>query len=166
MFYGVAIPKLRSYVWSEMSAAQGWLESGPVKEQDESVDGVDCLVLSITTDEGKAWLWIGKQDGLVHQSRQRRDYKLSDATDKEVTDLMKDVSGTPRLSASELKRRINKARKTVNATGKPVTISLDLPQGKSGVNSITFHPPGFRVRTQTHQNIVLNEEISPADFAR
>lgn len=165
MFYGAAIPKLNSYVWSTMSAAQGWIKSTPSKEPDESVDGIDCYALSITTDEGKAWLWIGKQDGLIHQSCQRRNYKLSEMTDKEVIELLKENPSKSSLSVSKLKRRINEARRLVNETGKPATANFDLSNGQSGINAITFHPPGFRVRTQMHQNIVLNEDISPADFA-
>lgn len=166
MFYGAAIPKLNSDAWSTMSAAQGWIKSSLSEEPDESVDGIDCFVLSITTDEGKAWLWIGKQDGWVHQSRQRRNYKLPDMTDKEVIELLKENPSKPSLSVRKLKRRINEARRQVNETGKPATANFDLPKGQSGINTVTFHPLGFRVRTQTHQNIVLNENVSPADFAR
>lgn len=170
MFYGVEIPKLSSYVWSTMCTVQGWLKSHPLKEPDETVEGVDCFVLSMTTDEGKAWLWIGKQDGLVHRCRQRRNFKLSETTDDEVNALMKEMEQTsgkpPTMSAKEIKRRLDEARKRVNASRQATTVSFDLPQGQSGLNAIMIHPPGFRVRTQTHENIVVNEKFTPADFTR
>ena len=165
LFYGVEIPTLSSYVWSTISTVQGWLKSHPVREPDETVDGIDCFVLSITTDEGKAWMWIGKQDGLVHQSRQRNNSKLTDITEAQVMKFLKETPGKPSLSVKEFQKRINAAQKKATETGKPVKINFKILPGQTGLESITIQPPGFRVRTQTHRNIVAVEAGSPPPVA-
>ncbi|HEX9047167.1 MAG TPA: sigma-70 family RNA polymerase sigma factor [Verrucomicrobiae bacterium] len=169
MFYGIEIPPPVNNAWNAFTRSRG-LHWHPVRESDAAVGGVECFVLSITTGEaaapGKAWLWIGKQDYLVHQSREQIDFRLPAATDQEVADWLNQMkrAGRVTLTAAELKRRLNDGRKRASATMQPVTISFDLPKGQNGINSITVSPPGFRLRTQTYTNIVLDEKFASPDF--
>ncbi|MEP6663823.1 MAG: hypothetical protein ABJC04_09185 [Verrucomicrobiota bacterium] len=137
-----------------------------VKEPDETVDGIDCFVVSAETDEGKAWLWVGKQDDLVHQSRQSLKEKLREVTDAELETMLAEIPGKPPLPIKEMKRRINDGRKKAATTMKPVTVVFSEKKGVSGLKFVTIHPPGFTVFTQAHTNIVVNQKFSPSDFAR
>lgn len=170
MFFGVEIPPAKNHVWNALLKTRALPNWHPVRNPDETVDGVDCYVLSITLGDSpesrKAWLWIGKHDYLVHQSRERIDFK-PDATDEEVADLMdqiKKASGKVTLSAAEIKRRLTDGRKKATASRQAVTISFDLPKGQSGIRSITLSPLGFRLRTQTLTNIAVDENFTGADF--
>lgn len=171
MFFGVEIPAANNHPWNIwLLSTHGLRNWHPVRVPDETVDGVDCYVLSITLVDSarskKAWLWIGKQDHLVHQSRERIDFS-PDPSDQEVSDLMdemKKAGGKVTLSAAEIRRRLTDGTKKATATGHPVTVSFDLPKGQPGMQSITLSPLGFRLRTQTLTNIAVGEKFTGADF--
>lgn len=167
LFYDVAIPVGEFSTRGGKDLAKGWDVADPRKESDESIDGVECHVLSFNAAGEKVWLWIGKQDALVYQSRQRRVAELAEFTDREVTGWMAAIRGTsetPPLSVQELKRSLNAARRKVNATGKSVTVSFDVAPGHRGIHSVTFEPPGARVRTQKHSGIQMDGDLPAAGF--
>ena len=136
------------------------------KEKDAKVGDVDCYVvsseminLSKVPDIGKpgtasTMLWIGKRDFLIHQSRTRY---------VEKTD-----------SSAPTDQAIDEAIKTsLKMQNKPVTpeaIAAMRPQMKEIMKQVqTTLKLGFEsgiVFTQTHENIVVNQKFSPADFAR
>jgi C-terminal processing protease CtpA/Prc len=115
--------------------------------------------LSKVPDIGKpgtasTMLWIGKRDFLIHQSRTRY---------VEKTD-----------SSAPTDQAIDEAIKTsLKMQNKPVTpeaIAAMRPQMKEIMKQVqTTLKLGFEsgiVFTQTHENIVVNQKFSPADFAR
>ena len=111
-------------------------------------------------------MWIGKDDFLIHQSQQRIKSRLPEATDSEVKTILASIPGQPPVAVAEMKRRINAARRKASTEMKPVTVVFDTRPGISGLKSITVPPPGVRIRTQTHENIAVNQPFAPADFAR
>ncbi|HEY5042694.1 MAG TPA: sigma-70 family RNA polymerase sigma factor [Verrucomicrobiae bacterium] len=167
VFYDVAISSQNpgGITLRRWLPAQSWRPSGMHKEPDETVDGIDCFVMSFATKEGSAWVWIGKQDGLVHQSRQKIGYKLPEMTESEAAILLKAVHGAPTRSIQEVQKKVNAAREEASHTGKPVTVIFDKNPARFGLKSMTIQPPGFRVLTQTYRNIVLDERFTASDFA-
>jgi RNA polymerase sigma factor (sigma-70 family) len=136
------------------------------KEKDAKVGDVDCYVvssemidLSKVPDIGKpgkasTMLWIGKRDFLIHQSRMRY---------VEKTD-----------SSAPTDQAIDEAIKTsLKMQNKPATseaVAAMRPQMKEIMKQVqTTLKSSFEsgiVYTQTHENIVVNQKFSPADFAR
>jgi RNA polymerase sigma factor (sigma-70 family) len=139
------------------------------KLKDETVDDVDCFVLSTIIDaanlpsKGKlpnnagkvgkttTTFWIGKQDYLIHQAQT----------------IVEGASITlPQFSDSQIKAMVERQNKP--ATPEAVaamrtqlqTITKQAQQAQSAIGS------GKIVSTQTHENIVVNQKFSPADFAR
>ena len=131
------------------------------KERDAKIGGVDCHTLTSTFDPSKSpdggklpegrgtigkittTFWIGKQDHLIHQIRRAIDTSalamasLSDATIK---------SGLERINQPATPEKIAAYRAHLEAV-------IKRTQGS-----------GY-VFTQTHENIVVNQKFSPADFA-
>ena len=136
------------------------------KEKDAKVGDVDCYVvssemidLSKVPDIGKpgtvsTMLWIGKRDFLIHQSRTRY---------VEKTD-----SSAPTDQAID--EAIKTSLKMQNKPATPEAVAVMRPQMKEIMKQVqTTLKSGFEsgiVSTQTHENILVNQKFSPADFAR
>jgi outer membrane lipoprotein-sorting protein len=139
----------------------------PLKmEKDGKVGDIDCYVVSSVLDfskipdnQGKpgtatTMLWIGKRDFLIHQSRTKYVEKVdtSATSDRAIDDAIK---------------------KSLEMQNKPVTpeaIAAMRPQMKTIMKQVqSTLKSGFEsgiVFTQTHENIVVNEKLSPSDFDR
>jgi outer membrane lipoprotein-sorting protein len=136
------------------------------KETDSKIGDIDCYVVSCVIDlskepdKGKSGtasttLWIGKKDFLIHQCRTKYVEKVGSSTtasDQEVDDAVK---------------------KSLEMQKKPATpeaIAAMRPQMKAMMKQVqTALKSGFEkgvVFTQTHEHIVVNEKISPANFTR
>jgi RNA polymerase sigma factor (sigma-70 family) len=136
------------------------------KEPDAKVGNVDCYVLSSTLDFSKipdnggkpglaaTTLWIGKQDFLIHQCRTKyvEQVDASATSDQAIDDAIK---------------------KSLEMQNKPVTpeaIAAMRPQMTAIMKQVqTALKSSFDsgvIFTQTHENIVVNQKFSPADFAR
>lgn len=162
IFFGIQMNDGRYF--DTMAEPAKWAGLRLIKERDERIGETDCHVLSVETDQGKALLWIGKKDFLIHQSQQRskRDFE---ATDNEIKLLS--VGFPLPLPIEEMKRRINEGRIKADATRKPVTVVFSTKKGVPGLNSMTIEPQAlFTIFTQTHENIVVNPKFSSKDFAR
>jgi RNA polymerase sigma factor (sigma-70 family) len=136
------------------------------KLKDETVDDVDCFVLSTIIDaanlpnKGKlpnnagnvgkttTTFWIGKQDYLIHQAQT----------------IVEGASITlPQLSDSQIKAMVERQNKpaTPEAVAAMRTqLQTVTKQAQSAIGS------GKIVSTQTHENISVNQKFSLADFAR
>lgn len=128
------------------------------KENDAKIAGTDCYVvsgvmdLSQLSDLGKpgtadTTLWIGKQDFLIRQSRMK--YV------EEVGDFDQAVDETIKMS-------LEKQHKPVT----PEALEAMRPQMRVTMSMIKSGFAAGLVFTQTHKNIVVNQSLSPADFAR
>ncbi len=135
------------------------------KEQDAKVGDVDCYVVSSVMDlsnepaKGKpgtatTMLWIGKRDSLIHQSRTRYVEKVD--------------SSAP--SDQAIDEAIKKSLEMQNKPATPEAIAAMRPQMKAIMKQVQHTlKSGFAsgiVVTQTHENIVVDEKFSPADFTR
>jgi RNA polymerase sigma factor (sigma-70 family) len=127
------------------------------KQSDERVDGVDCYVVSsrMGPKAGQAMagqnttttVWIGKLDHLIHQTQtlmEAASIRLPQFSDTDLRNMLQQQSKavTPEAIAA--------LRKQLEATTK---------QAQTMIKS------GKLVFTQTHENTVLNQKFSPADFA-
>jgi RNA polymerase sigma factor (sigma-70 family) len=136
------------------------------KLKDEKVGDVDCYVLSTFTDPaslpnagelpenggrmGKTTttLWIGKRDYLIHQFQTLTDGasitlpRISDATIKAM------LEGRKKQATPE---NMDAMRTQLESVNKQVQSSI---------------AGGKIISTQTHENIVVNQKFSPADFAQ
>ena len=137
------------------------------KEKDAKVGDIDCYVVSSVIDFSKipdnkgkpgtasTTLWIGKKDFLIHQSRTRYVEKVD--------------SNTP-PSDQAIDDAIKKSLKMQNKPATPEAIAAMRPQMKAIMKQVqTTLKSGFEsgiVFTQTHENIVVNESLSPTDFTR
>ena len=133
------------------------------KQADEKVNGVDCYVVSSSTgpktgqgvvavQNTTTTFWIGKLDHFIHQTRtvmEGTSIKLPQFSDAELTNILQQENKpvTPEAIAA--------LRKQLEATTKQAQAVL-----KSGEQS------GKMVYTQMHENIVVNQKFSPADFAQ
>jgi hypothetical protein len=127
------------------------------------VGDVDCYVLSSTLDfsqipdnsgkPGRAAtsLWIGKADFLIHQCRTKYVEK-TDATpsDQAIDDAIKKSLAMQKKTATP--EAIAAMRPQMAAIMKQVQASLK-SSFESGITS-----------TQTHENILSNPKLTPADF--
>ena len=131
------------------------------KQADEKVNGVDCYVVSSSTgpkagqgvsvQNTTTTLWIGKLDHLIHQTQnvvEAGSIKLPQFSDTDLKNMLQEQNKpvTPDAIAA--------LRKQLGATTKQAQAVLK--SDKSG--EIVF--------TQTHENIVMNQKYSPADFAQ
>jgi len=136
------------------------------KEKDAKVGDIDCYVvssemidLSKVPDIGKpgtasTMLWIGKGDFLIHQCRMRY---------VEKTD-----SSAPTDQAID--EAIKKSLEMQNKPATPEAVAAMRPQMKVIMKQVQATlKSGFEsgvVFTQTHENISVNEKLSPSDFDR
>jgi len=134
------------------------------KSTDERFAGVDCFVITTELDSSKlpknsavglaskmagrlsntkTTFWIGKQDGLVHQTRTSVTMNNKDVTlsDSDITEMLKaqNKAATPEAIA-ETRTRMETMMKNTKAVG------------------------GTFVYTQVHDNIQVNQKLSEADF--
>lgn len=136
------------------------------RENDAKVGDVDCYVVasvmdpSNAPDQGKpgtasAMLWIGKSDFLIHQCRARLVGKA-------------DFSAPP--SDQAIDEAIKKSLEMQNKPATPEAIAAMRPQMKAIMKQTqSTLKSGFEsgiVFTQTRENIVVNEKLTPADFTR
>ena len=137
------------------------------KEKDAKVGDVDCYVVSSVLDFSKipdnkgkpgtasTMLWIGKRDFLIHQCR---------------TKYVEKVDSSAPQSEQELDEAIKKSLAMQNKPATPEAIAAMRPQMKAIMKQVhSTLKSGFEsgvVFTQTHENIVLNEKLSPAAFTR
>jgi outer membrane lipoprotein-sorting protein len=135
------------------------------KEKDETIGGENCHVFSSILDtaklqaEGKlpgnmgklgtatsiTTLWIGKRDHLIHQTRTSVD----------------SASMTPALLSDAAIKGILEAQNKPATPEAIVSMRTGLEAAMKQAAKI-----GKVVLTQTHENIVVNQKFSPADFAR
>jgi len=127
------------------------------KEKDEKVGDVDCYVvlsegidLSKVASIGKPGtldtkLWIGKKDFLIHQTRTRYVEK-ADSSDKAMDDAIKKALALQHKAAT------------------PDAIAEMRPQMKTIMEQLKSSFTAGIISTQTHENIVVNQNYSPADF--
>ena len=136
------------------------------KEKDANIGGVDCYVVSSVMDLSKqpatgkpgtasTMLWIGKQDFLIYQSRTKYVEKV-------------DSSAPP--SDQVIDDAIKKSLEMQNKPATPEAIAAMRPQMKTIMKQVqSTLKSGFAsgiVFTQTHENMVVNEKLSPAAFTR
>ncbi len=164
-------------IWDDALKALAVRKTKIIVQPDESVAGVDCHVLTMEIDKGVVTVWIGTEDSLIHQSRQDVKSDSPDATDAEIAALLANVGAKqPPLPPTEMKRRINEARKkafremktvtVVFATNPPAAIAPLKPGSKPVISllSMTIDPPPRFVYTQTFENITANPPLAKADF--
>ena len=191
LFFGIQIPdKSDGHQIPVILDGMHGARKRVMKMPDENVGNIDCYVLQSETIDGKAMLWIGKQDYLVHQSQQMWKSKEADDTDEDTRRYFADLlpksanqgwnlltsqfkiqfytNGVESLSLpiQEVTRRINDAKKKAYATMKPVTIVFSEATNTSGIKSIQINPPIIAQYTQTHENIVVNQVLSPSEFKK
>jgi C-terminal processing protease CtpA/Prc len=123
------------------------------------VGDVDCYVvssegidLSKVPNIGKpgtldTTLWIGKSDFLIHQIRTRYVEK-ADSSDKAMDEAIK------------------KALEIQHKAATPEAIAAMRPQMKTVMKQVQSSLGAGVVSTQTHENIVVNQNYSQADFTR
>lgn len=136
------------------------------KEKDETVGQVDCYVVSTEMDLSKvpaagkpgtesATLWIGKKDFLVHQTRTR---------------YVENVDENALLSDQTIDNAIKKSLEMQNKPVTPDAVAAMRPQMreimKQGEGALKASFKAGIVMTQTHENISVNQNFSPSDFAR
>ena len=132
----------------------------PLKiEKEEMLGDVDCYVvssemidLSKVPNIGKpgkvsTTFWIGKKDFLVYQTRTRYVEK-ADSGDQAIDEAIK------------------KSLKMQNKPVTPEAVAAMRPQMKAIMEQLKSGFESGVVFTQTHENIVVNQKFSPADFAR
>ncbi len=129
------------------------------KQGDEKVDGVDCYVVSSSTGPKTgqgvvavqnitSTFWIGKLDHLIHQTQ-----TVMEGTSMKL----------PQMSDSDIKHILQEQNKPVTPeaiAALRTQLEAPLKQVQATVKS------GKIVFTQTHENIVVNQKFSPADFAQ
>lgn len=136
------------------------------QEPDARVGDVDCYVVSSALDFSKipdnggkpgtaaTTLWIGKQDFLIHQTRTKY-------VEKADADAMSDQA---------IDDAIKKSLEMQNKPATPEAIAAMKPQMTAIMKQVqTTLKSSFAagvVFTQTHENIIVNQKFSPADFAR
>ena len=104
--------------------------------KDETVNGVDCYVVS-SRRAGTTTLWIGKRDSLLHQTRTIVEERNVPLNDSEVEAILKNQNMPATPEA------VASMKKAMEPLQKMKVVS-----------------------TQTHENIVVNQKFSQADFTR
>ena len=110
------------------------------------------LDLSKVPDIGKpgtasTMFWIGKRDFLIHQTRTKYVEK-EDSSDQAIDEAIK------------------KSLKMQNKPVTPEAVAAMRPQMKAIMEQLKSGFESGVVYTQTHEDIVVNQKSSPADFAR
>jgi RNA polymerase sigma factor (sigma-70 family) len=105
------------------------------RQKDETINGVDCYVLS-NSHAGATTLWIGKKDYLIHQTKKTSVVFNTPLTDSQIEAILvsQNQPATQQAVAS-VKKAVSQAQR--------MTV----------------------VSTETHDNIVVNNDLKPADFA-
>jgi len=165
LFFGTPIPDDTSPA-GKLNLALDPSRETVVTRPDEQINGIDCHVILLKTDDESELLWIGKNDGLIHQSQEAIKSKVDEMTDAEADQMLAGFPGNLNLTKTTVKQRVTQARKEAAKTGKTVTVYFPENKGKNGIQSATVEPPPIFVFTQTHSNIALNQPFSPQDFAR
>jgi len=134
--------------------------------KDARVGDLDCYVVSSVIDFSKipetgkpgtasTTLWIGKGDFLIHQTRTKYVEKVD--------------TSAPRTD-QEVDEAIKKSLELQHKPATPEAIAAMRPQMKEIMKEVQRTlKSGFEagvVTTQTHENMAVNEKLSPADFAR
>lgn len=132
------------------------------KEPDAEIGGVDCHAFTGILDSSKlpgggklpngagtvgktaTTFWIGKQDHLIHQVRQTIDTSSI---------------SMPAMSDETIKAALERLKKPAT----PAAIAAVRTQMPTAIKKILASKLVF---TQTHDNIVVNQKFSPADFVR
>ena len=137
-----------------------------VREKDATLGGADCYLVSSVMDLSKSpeigkpgtastTLWIGKKDSLIHQSR---------------TKYVEKVDSSAASSEQAIDDAIVKSLEMQKKPATPEAIAAMRPQMREIMKQVqSTLKSGFAsglVFTQTHENIVVNETLSPADFTR
>ena len=128
------------------------------KEKDAKLGAVDCYVVSSVIDlskqpdkgkpgKGTTVLWIGKGDFLIHQCRTKYVEKADP-------------------SAQAIDEAIKKSLEMQNKAATPEAIAAMRPLMKATMRQVQSMLESGVVFTQPHENIVVNEKFSPADFDR
>src|SRR6185312_4962342 len=89
-----------------------------VMQPDQQIDGIDCHVILLKTDDETETIWVGKTDALIHQSQEAVKSKVDDMTDAEADQMLAGIPGNSNLPKIILKQRMNRARKEAAKTGK------------------------------------------------
>jgi outer membrane lipoprotein-sorting protein len=134
--------------------------------KDAQVGDIDCYEVSSVIDFSKipetgkpgtasTTLWIGKSDFLIHQTRTKYVEKVDASapmTDQAADDVIK------------------KSLEMQHKPATPEAIAAMRPQMKAimkqNQRTIKSGLEAGVVTTETHENMVVNEKLSPADFAR
>jgi RNA polymerase sigma factor (sigma-70 family) len=132
------------------------------KEGDEQIGGVDCHVFSSKLDASKllgkvkmpanvgslgittTTFWIGKRDHLIHQTRTKSEgmsFTMPRQTDESIKSILE---------------RQNKPATPEAIAAWRTQMDAMMKQAQGAIF----------VFTETHENIVVNQKFSPADFAR
>lgn len=104
------------------------------RQKDEIINGVDCYVVS-SRHAGTTTLWIGKRDSLIHQTRTILQESSAPPSDSEIMAILK----------------------SQNQPATPEAVA----SAKAAMKQIQTMKV---ISTQTHENIVVNQKISPTDF--
>ena len=123
LFFGTPIPGNSSPAGKLNLALGGTTPSKEtiVMQPDEQIDGIDCNVILLKTDDETELLWIGKMDGLIHQSRETVKSKVEEMTDAEADQMLAGPAGNPKLTKAIVKQRITQGRRDAAKAGKTVT---------------------------------------------
>lgn len=136
--------------------------------KDAQVGDVDCYQVSSVIDFSKipaperekpgiasTTLWIGKGDFLIHQTR---------------TKYVEKVDSSALMTDQAIDEAIKKSLELQHKPATPEAIAALRPQMKTIMKQVQRTlKSGFEagvVTTQTHENIVVDKKLSPADFAR
>jgi RNA polymerase sigma factor (sigma-70 family) len=144
--------------WNSMLKIPASGRPSRTRERDEKIRGVDCFVISGRIDLSKSpdkskfpvnleglglvttTLWIGKQDHLIHQTRQIMDYTIK-----------------PEMINAQIKTMLER----MNQPATPEVIAA----ARAGLEKMM--PSGRAQKiliTQKHENISINQKFSSSDF--
>jgi outer membrane lipoprotein-sorting protein len=159
---GIVPAKFFNQDWNDMLKIPASGKSSLLREPDEIAGGVDCSVISAAIDlttspdtskfpvnvkglkQVKTTLYVGKEDHLIHQTRQ---------------DI--DLGATPNLLMSD------EQIKTIMEKAKQPATPEALAAFRAKMGAAMKGMRGQKVIIiQTHENIVVNQKFSPADFGR
>jgi hypothetical protein len=120
------------------------------RQNDERIGDIDCYVISGTQNNLTRTVWIGKHDFLLHQSQTIAKAPMRMAADNVTLD-------------KEFEREAKELLTKMNQDVTPEAIAAkkaELWQAMKEANSSTT------IQTETHLNIVVNQEFSPTDFQK
>ncbi|HVU07897.1 MAG TPA: sigma-70 family RNA polymerase sigma factor [Verrucomicrobiae bacterium] len=127
-----------------------WDPNKVEKQNDEKIGNVDCYVISGTENNLTRTVWIGKRDFLLHQSQTIAKAPMQMGADNATFD-------------KEFEREAKDLLTKMNQEITPDAIAAkkaELWQAMKEANNSTT------IQTETHMDIVVNQNFSPADFQR